>query len=252
MLPGEGNVKADEPEELRQRVAELERLLENSAAAWVKASALTPWKDNPRDNEAAVERVAKSIQDFGFATPLVGRRVPLRDSQGHARNGAVIFEIIAGHTRVKALLSLLAKAEERDQTGHIIAGPRFVPLGIPEMVGPGMVPVRFMDHLSDDDAHLLALADNKLNEVATWTDTALAAQLRSFTPAQQAKSGFSAVELAALTGHYLQPFDGPGAGEIRDRGKQRFIVRVPLGTLTRAKEIVLAALKAAGLDCEVA
>ncbi len=61
--------------------------------------------------------------------------------------GAVILarrangEIIAGHTRVRAAESL----------------------------GLKKVPVRYLD-ISEDEAHALALADNKLGEIAAWSE----------------------------------------------------------------------------------
>ena len=48
---------------------------------------LKPYVNNPRDNESAVEPVAKSIKEFGFKVPIVAT------SDG---------EIINGHTRFKA------------------------------------------------------------------------------------------------------------------------------------------------------
>lgn len=48
---------------------------------------LKPYANNPRDNESAVEPVAKSIKEFGFKVPIVAT------SDG---------EIINGHTRFKA------------------------------------------------------------------------------------------------------------------------------------------------------
>ena len=91
---------------------------------------LTPWADNPRDNAAAVPEVAKSITRFGFASPIIARPI---------EGGS--YEIIAGHTRHQAALSL----------------------------GLDRVPVRVMD-LDPTDAKLLALADNRVAEIATWTD----------------------------------------------------------------------------------
>jgi len=58
-------------------------------------------------------------------------------------------EIIAGHTRLKAA----------------------VKLGLPE------VPVRYLD-LSEDEAHALALADNRVGEIAEWDAGALTDILR--------------------------------------------------------------------------
>lgn len=46
-----------------------------------------PYENNPRDNDKAVEKVANSIQEFGFQQPLV------------VDAGGVI---IVGHTRLKA------------------------------------------------------------------------------------------------------------------------------------------------------
>ena len=104
------------------------------AAEWVAVDALKPWADNPRKNDAAVDKIAKSIARFGFGAPILARK----------KNG----EVIAGHTRLKAALKL----------------------GITD------VPVRFLD-LSADDAHQLALADNRLAEIAEWDDDALGAIL---------------------------------------------------------------------------
>lgn len=99
------------------------------AAEWVDIKALTPWRDNPRKNEHAVEAVAESIKRFGFAAPIIAR------TDG---------EVIAGHTRLKAAQAL----------------------------GLDRVPVRYMD-LDPADAKLLALADNKVGELAEWDDDRL-------------------------------------------------------------------------------
>lgn len=52
---------------------------------------LIPYENNPRNNDGAVEAVAKSIKEFGFKVPLV------IDKDG---------EIAAGHTRLKAAKEL--------------------------------------------------------------------------------------------------------------------------------------------------
>jgi hypothetical protein len=107
---------------------------DEAAAVWVDPAELRSWKHNPRNNEMAVEQVARSIEAFGFGAPILARRA----------NG----EIIAGHTRLKAAIKM----------------------GLPK------VPVRYLD-VSEDDAHLLAIADNKLGEIADWDDPLLAAGL---------------------------------------------------------------------------
>ncbi len=99
------------------------------AAEWLEVGDLTPWADNPRVNDHAVGQVAKSIERFGFAAPIVARR----DGDG--------LEVVAGHTRLKAAHKL----------------------------GLDRVPVRVLD-LDPADARLLALADNRLGEIADWSD----------------------------------------------------------------------------------
>ena len=100
------------------------------AAVWMPVEGLTPWADNPRINDHAVADVARSIERFGFASPIIARPI---DGGGH--------EVIAGHTRLKAAVSL----------------------------GLDRVPVRVMD-LDPADAKLLALADNRVGEIAEWSD----------------------------------------------------------------------------------
>lgn len=98
--------------------------------SWIPLTELTEWPDNPRVNDHAVDRVAKSIKDFGFASPIV-----VRSSNRM---------IIAGHTRFKASKKL----------------------------GLDFVPCIFMD-LNEEEARLLALADNKLGELADWHEGSL-------------------------------------------------------------------------------
>ena len=38
---------------------------------YVSISELIPYKNNPRDNDAAVDAVAASIKEFGFKVPIV-------------------------------------------------------------------------------------------------------------------------------------------------------------------------------------
>lgn len=63
----------------------------DAAAVWVSITELTPWEKNPRDNAAAVKKVAASIKRFGFAAPIIARE-----------NG----QVIAGHTRMAAAIQL--------------------------------------------------------------------------------------------------------------------------------------------------
>lgn len=54
---------------------------------WIEIVKITPYENNPRNNDLAVDGVKKSIQEFGFKVPLV------LDKKG---------VIITGHTRFEA------------------------------------------------------------------------------------------------------------------------------------------------------
>tara|TARA_R110000824_G_scaffold46910_4_gene134304 strand:- start:394 stop:927 length:534 start_codon:yes stop_codon:yes gene_type:complete len=93
--------------------------------------------------------------------------------------GAVVIarkengEIIAGHTRVRAAKSL----------------------------GLKKVPVRYLD-ISEGEAHALALADNRIGEIADWSEN-LSDVLRDLGDVDLDGLGFEDSELEAL----LQPSD---------------------------------------------
>jgi hypothetical protein len=96
------------------------------AAEWVPLSKLKPWGRNPRPlKQEHVRELMRSIRRFGFGSPIMARREN--------------FEIIAGHGRYAAALSL--KLER--------------------------VPVRFLD-LTEVEAHAMSLADNKIQENRSW------------------------------------------------------------------------------------
>lgn len=56
-----------------------------------KIENIKPYEQNPRNNDAAVARVAASIRDFGFKQPIVVDKDKI---------------VIAGHTRLLAAISL--------------------------------------------------------------------------------------------------------------------------------------------------
>lgn len=92
-------------------------------------------------------------------------------------------EIIAGHTRYQAALRLK----------------------LPQ------VPVRWVD-LDPADAHALALADNRIGEVATWDDDRLREvlqDLKAHDDSLLADTGFTDDDLARLLGEVLPPAPEP-------------------------------------------
>lgn len=127
------------------------------AAEWIPIDALVPWDKNPRRNDPTVPKVAESILTFGFGAPLVARRANR--------------EVIAGHTRYRAARALLDELKSPTITAERAALIRAARLD--------HLPVRLMD-LSAEQAHLLALADNRLGEFSDWDDSLMADTLQSY------------------------------------------------------------------------
>ena len=139
-------------------------------------ASLTPWHRNPRNNDAAAERLAYTIQEHGWTTPLLVQ-------QGTSR-------IIGGHTRLKAALKL----------------------------GLAEVPCMLLD-VDDAQADAIAIADNRLGELAEWDGDELAALLRELEAdgADMAAIGYDESELAeVLAGLEDGGADLPDDGEVTD------------------------------------
>ena len=89
-----------------------------------QVSVLQEYESNPRNNDEAIKAVANSIKEFGFKVPIVITRYNV---------------IIAGHTRLKASVSL----------------------GLEE------VPCIIADDLNEAQIKAFRLTDNKTAELAT-------------------------------------------------------------------------------------
>jgi len=98
--------------------------------------ALKPWKRNPRQRHA-VDAIAKSIEAFGYLSPIIVQKRTHR--------------ILAGHGRLEAL-----KKRGAREIAVLVAD------------------------LSDDQADLYTLADNKLVELAEWDVAGVADLLKEF------------------------------------------------------------------------
>jgi DNA modification methylase len=133
------------------------------AATWEEIDSLVPWDKNPREDQP-IEEVARSIEEFGFGAPLVARR------EGR--------QVIAGHTRIKALRYLQEAVGGWDEARRARLAAKLGCPSSPEILRRflGLAPVRLMD-LTEDQAKALALADNKLAELAKWDDPKLGAIL---------------------------------------------------------------------------
>lgn len=101
---------------------------------WKPVGEIHPYERNPRFNDEAVEKVANSIKQFGWKVPIVV-----------SADG----EIVAGHTRYKAAVSM----------------------------GLDSVPCIVAADLSAAKAKAFRLADNKTGEIATWDWELLDAEL---------------------------------------------------------------------------
>ncbi|HET9954163.1 MAG TPA: DNA methyltransferase [Polyangiaceae bacterium] len=166
------------------------------AAEWVPLSTLRAWARNPRRNEAAIPQVRDSLIRFGWGRPLVVR--------------SANRELIIGHTASAAAAQLAElwadpKYDERCENDASLRKDRWHPEAI-RTAETGFVPVRFKD-VSESDAHRLAVADNKLGEIAEWDALGLAALLQEFGEQGAAEAGFSAEEFAKLLGG-IEPAKG--------------------------------------------
>lgn len=101
----------------------------------VKIENLKRYKNNPRNNRGATDKVIESIKECGYISPIIV------DEN---------YEIIAGHTRFKALKRL--KIEE--------------------------VPVIICYDLTENQKRKYRLLDNKTNEFASWNEDLLKEELK--------------------------------------------------------------------------
>src|SRR5579883_1595985 len=159
-----------------------------AAAYWIPIGEIRKWEHNPRKNDPAVPEVARSIRKYGFVAPCV-----VWESRGR---------LVAGHTRIKALESLLAE------------DPGFVPRDAP---GPGLVPVRFHEFRDEAEANAYAIADNRLAEKAEWDDQLLGAVLEDIRALDEEMlefTGFDAGEITSLIDGVQppDPSEAPPAG----------------------------------------
>ena len=148
------------------------------AAEWIHYSLLLPWDRNPRKNGPAIEKVAASIDKYGFAAPIVAWAEKQR--------------IVAGHSRLAAVSALIKKHGE----GYAVRGAP----------SPGMIPVRYHPFKNEQEANEYAIADNRLGEIAEWDEPGLASLLQEADRNGSSLSviGWEAPDYKELLGH-LQP-----------------------------------------------
>lgn len=157
------------------------------------------------------------------------------------KNQAAVAPVAASMKRFGFGAPILARRAD----GEIIAGHTRILAA--ESLGLTRVPVRYLD-LDPADAHLLALADNKLNEKAEWDDAEVARILSEYGLEDAALAGWDSAELdkmaADIAGDRTQePLD-------EDRYRNQYAVNVVCAN-EQEQQALYERLTAEGLDCRV-
>lgn len=139
--------------------------------------------ETPDDEREAAEREAAAVW-----FPIAELK-PWSDNP--RQNEAAIEPVIASMKRFGFGAPILARKSDRE----IIAGHTRLKAAL--KLGFREVPVRFLD-LDPADAHLLALADNKLGELAEWDDGKVAEILSRYGLDDAALAGWEEDEIDKL------------------------------------------------------
>jgi len=131
--------------------------------------------------------------------------VPIADLKAWAdnprKNDAAVPKVVESIKRFGFAAPIVARKAD----GEIIAGHTRIRAA--EALGLDKVPVRFMD-LDPADAHLLALADNRLNEKADWDDAVLLKLLDDVGSADAELAGWDKSDLDKMADSLLPDTDG--------------------------------------------
>jgi hypothetical protein len=121
----------------------------------IKPGDIVPYDNNPRDNEAAIEAVRNSIEEFGFLVPVV-----VDDDN----------VLVAGHTRLEAITRILKDDPTKTDIYETIPAIR-------------------ARHLTKEQIDTFRIVDNKTSELADWDFDKLATEIAALT-----KSGIDMVQ----------------------------------------------------------
>lgn len=134
---------------------------------------------------------ARAIKE-GDPAAFYVRRDSLKPWKRNPReNQQAIDDVVASIREFGFGAPIVARKEDRE----IIAG--HTRLLAAEVLGMELVPVRWLD-LEVPRAHLLALADNKLGEIAEWAEPELASILSEYGLEDAKLAGFDEAELDKL------------------------------------------------------
>jgi len=154
---------------------------------YVKIEDIVPYKNNPRNNDKAVEIVEKSIKEFGFWNLM------LLDKNK---------EIVAGHTRLRAAKKLKGKLSDRlisirEQIKQSNDDEEKRDMDVLyqnlEMIHKGFVPTLSTVGLTEEQIKSLRIMDNKSTEFAKWDTDLLKVEFESMKNLEF--TGFSEAEI---------------------------------------------------------
>lgn len=149
------------------------------------------------DGAVADEEVAREVAAVWYPVELLR---PWVDNP--RKNDKAVMKVVRSIKRFGFGAPLLARMENKE----LIAGHTRLKAAF--QLGIKQVPVRFLD-LDPSDAHMLALADNRVGEEAEWDPEKLPDILRDLSEEDWAETGFSEKELRGLLFE-----EGVGDGEI--------------------------------------
>lgn len=178
----------------------------------------------------------------------IGEWVPVADLlpwvKNPRKNDAAVEKVAASIKRWGFVAPIIA----RRANGEVVAG--HTRLKAAKALGLEMVPVRYVD-LDPAEAHLYAVADNKLNELAEWDGPQLLEILSEFGLPDLEVAGFDQAELDKLAAGLVGPeVPDPADAPDDEPHNQQYGVIVMCSSETH-QERVYDELKAAGHNCKV-
>lgn len=207
---------------------------EGQAATWRHVDTLEPWGKNPRKNDAAAKELAKTLKRLGFGSACLTWSDP--------ETGKDI--LIAGNTRLKATRILIddyAKGE-RD-----VGGVPWNQDAI-RLAETGLIPCRSRNDLSREDAILMALADNRMGEMAKWDDEKLGELMLGLPKSDLMTVGWERSEIDALvTGGADASVDAEPKLELSDQLREQW--GTELGQLWRCGKHLILCGDSTDLEC---
>lgn len=146
----------------------------------IKYEEIKPYWRNPRKNEDTIPHLIESIKKFGFL-------VPITIDEGNV--------IVTGHTRYKAIGELMGRLTEKIDELKKQKGKEKLIENL-EGINKGIVPVIYVQDLTESQIREYRIADNKITELSTWDYDSLETELKTLGGA----IGFNLNELTKLIG----------------------------------------------------